>query len=712
MFGVRVAEAVTEGLTAVLAGLLPDPPPAARSCTALRHAITDGLLGTSCDISLRSTRSGWTATGHAGHVLGLPDAEWMLCEAVPDRAGNTTLVFLPLDAGGLTRIEHRPSALDGARFGDVRLDSVKVPDAHVVQLPPGLVRTLRGTVAGTRLRLARLATGLAAEAVEAAIGHVARRPFAGGRLADRQVVRHALVEATAQVRMCEAYLDQAERRARTEDGQHRQGAGEEAAEPGQHPGDAALRVAAYVASVVPQAVEAACQLHGGYGFLEEEWIARAYRSSVFTSVLLGGQEQRDRVACLPVPAAPEAALCHTRIPVLPTNSLAAFRAGARALVRHDIAPRVPDWEANGGVTRDLFRMAGGAGVFGVRVPTREGGLGLDLGHGVAFIRAVGRDAVGGVSTSLSVQTHVAAPLLLRHGTQQQKQRWLRPMLAGEAIAAVAITEPTGGSDLVNATATRAVRTGDGWVLEGEKTFVTNAPIADVLIVLARTEPQGGALGMTFFLVPTDLPGVRVRQLQTVGLRSSRTGRILFTGCRLPDDSVLGRKGMAMAHLAQALPEERLAISAGMLECARRCLEHTATLPAVRASAAASAELAGWEVRLEAAEVFLDAAVACFDGGGDTRLDADLAKTVSARLTQQIVNGCARLTGPAAFYAAGEANCLLPHLRDVRVLSVFGGSCETVKDTAAAEILRGAVVRQGPGCRSSSLQAPSHSPQER
>ncbi|MFD6348665.1 acyl-CoA dehydrogenase family protein [Streptomyces roseolus] len=708
-----MTEAVTEGLTSVLAGLLPDPPPsAAASCTALRHAITDGLLGTDCDISLRSTHSGWTATGHARHVLGVTDAEWMLCEAAPDGADGTALVLLPLDAPGLTRNDHLPSALDGARFGDVYMDAVTVPDAHVVRLPPELVRMLRGALAGTRLHLARLATELAAEAVEAAIGHVARRPFADGRLADRQVVRHALVEATAQVRMCEAYVDQAERRVRTEGRRHRPGPVEEAPEPGQHLRDAALRVAAYVASAVTQAVEAACQFHGGYGFLEEEWIARAYRNSVFTSVLLGGRDHRNRTPGLPVPAAPETASCRARIPVLPTDSPEAFRAGARALVRHDIAPRVPDWEANGGVTRELFEMAGSAGVFGVRVPTQEGGLGLDLGHGVAFIRAVGRDAVGGVSTSLSVQTHVAAPLLLRHGTQQHKQRWLRPLLRGKTIAAVAITEPTGGSDLVNATATTAVRTGDGWVLEGEKTFVTNAPIADVLIVLARTEPRGGALGMTFFLVPTDLPGVRVRQLQTVGLRSSRTGGIVFTGCRLPDDAVLGRRGMAMAHLAQALPEERLAISAGMLACARRCLERTATVPAVGTSATATAELAGWEVRLEAAEAFLDAAVERFDSGADTRLDADLAKTVSARLTQQIVNGCARLTGPEAFFDAGEANSLLPHLRDVRVLSVFGGSCETVKDTAAAEILRGAVVRQGPGRRSSSLQAPSHSPQER
>ncbi|MFD9337409.1 acyl-CoA dehydrogenase family protein [Streptomyces sp. NPDC060028] len=681
--GAQVAEAVAEGLTAVLTGLLPDPPPkAARTCTALQHASSDGLLGTRCDISLRGQPGGWTATGRAEHVLGLPGADRILCEAVRPGGGGTVLVLLPLRGPGVARGEGKPSPLTGARWGCVRLDSVPVPDAHTVQVRPGHEQLLHDAVAGTRLRLARLVTELAADAVAAAIGYVVERPLAGGRVADRQAVRHALVEATAQVRMCDAHLNRVESRAA----------------PSLR--DAALRVAAHVAFAAPRAVETACQLHGGYGFLEEQWIARAYRDSVYTCALLGGQDQLDRATgLLPITAGPEAAAVRrTTAPVRPPDSASAFRAGVRALVRQDIAPHVPDWEANGGVTRQLFAAVGRAGVFGVRVPAREGGLGLGLADGVAFIRAVGRDAVGGVSTSLSVQTHVAVPLLQEHGTQEQKRRWLHPLLKGDLVAAVAITEPGGGSDLVNATATRAVATDEGWLLDGEKTFVTNAPIADFLIVLARTEPRAGALGMTFFLVPTDLPEVRVRRLETVGLRSSHTGRIRFTGCRLPAEAVLGRTGLAMAHLARVLPEERLAISAGMLECARRSVERTAVLPTVRSSAAARGELSGWTVRLEAAEAFLDAAVERFDGdgggGGGVRLDADLAKTVSARLTQLIVNGCARLAGPDAFADESEPGSLLPALRDVRVLSVFGGSCETVRDTAAAEILRGAVVRRG------------------
>ncbi|MFH8394359.1 acyl-CoA dehydrogenase family protein [Streptomyces sp. NPDC018036] len=382
------------------------------------------------------------------------------------------------------------------------------------------------------------------------------------------------------------------------------------------------------------------------------------------------------------------------IPSLRTDSPAAFRASADTLVSCHIAPHLTEWEANGGTTRRLFNVAGRAGVFRVPVPVSDGGLGLGLAHSVAFIRAVSRHAAGGVAASLCVQTHVAMPLLLGAGSDRQKHTWLPPLLNGSAITAVAITEPTGGSDLVNSTATWAVRAEEGWILSGEKTFITNAPIADCLLVLARTDRGAGALGLTFFLVPTDLPGVEVRDLRTAGLRSSRTGHVRLTRCVLPQDAVLGRPGLAMVQLARVLPEERLAISAGVLECARCCVERTAARPAVARSQTARAELARWLVEVEAAEAFLDAAVHRFDQGGGDRLDADLIKTVSARLTQRIVNGCARLTGTDAFVGspAGEGS-LLPALRDVRVLSVFGGSCETVRDSAAAEILRGAATRR-------------------
>ncbi|MFH8394358.1 acyl-CoA dehydrogenase family protein [Streptomyces sp. NPDC018036] len=263
---------------------------------ALRPSTSDGLLGTRCEIGVRKVPGGWLAHGRADHVLGLPDADTILVQAV-DAKGDTVLALLPADAPGLVHGEHRPPPLHGASFGSARLDDVSVPDAAAHQPSGDELQLLYDVVARTRLTLARLATDLAAGAVTAAVDHVARRPFGGAHLMDKQVVRHALVEGTAKVRMCDAYLARADAHTPSKPGPTPERGAPEA----DCLRDAALRAAAYVAYAVPQVVEAACQLHGGYGFLEEEWIARAYRDSVFVPVLLGGLDVLDRATRLPFP---------------------------------------------------------------------------------------------------------------------------------------------------------------------------------------------------------------------------------------------------------------------------------------------------------------------------------------------------------------------------------------------------------------------------
>ncbi|KPI31810.1 Isovaleryl-CoA dehydrogenase [Actinobacteria bacterium OV320] len=398
---------------------------------------------------------------------------------------------------------------------------------------------------------------------------------------------------------------------------------------------------------------------------------------------------------MPSPATPmtDQPLLGPPPPVLDPGSPAAFNESARALADAEITPNLAHWERQGSVSRSLFEAMGRAGVFGIGVAVEHGGLGLDLAHGISFVRAVMREPAAGVCTSLSVLTHLVAPLLARHGTPGQRDRWLRPVLAGRCVASVALTEPGGGSDLVRAVATTARPEPDGWLLQGEKTFITNAPLADVLLVLARTTPGTSALGLTLFLVPADLPGIVITPLATAGLHASPTGRVSFEDCRLPREAVLGRPGLAMVLLAGILPEERLAIAAGALACARWALERTARL--LGASDQAMPELAWWDAEIEAAETFVDAAAERI-GGPQDQLDAALAKTAGARLAQRVVQDCARLSGPGAYRDDEPAPAMLSALRDVRVLSVYGGSCETVRDTAAAELLRGALTpTQGP-----------------
>ena len=209
---------------------------------------------------------------------------------------------------------------------------------------------------------------------------------------------------------------------------------------------------------------------------------------------------------------------------------------------------------------DVFRRAGELGFLGLSVPEEDGGQGGDYWATVVFLEEIAR-ASGSIGMALSVQTDMATPPIRQFGTPEQKERWLKPALRGEVIAAVGITEPDTGSD-VSAIRTRAERDGDGWVLNGQKMYITNGVRADVVTMVVRTSPaeQGNPWGgISLFLVDTSLPGFEVSsKLDKVGMRSSDTALLYLDDVRVPDDALLGVEGEGFAQIMWELQGERLA----------------------------------------------------------------------------------------------------------------------------------------------------------
>ena len=237
-----------------------------------------------------------------------------------------------------------------------------------------------------------------------------------------------------------------------------------------------------------------------------------------------------------------------------------LRASIRAWVDDELVPNVPAWEDAGMFPDDVFRRAGELGFLGLSVPTEDGGQGGDYWATVVFLEEIAR-ASGSIGMALSVQTDMATPPIRQFGTPQQKERWLRPALRGDVIAAVGITEPDTGSD-VAAIRTRAERDGDGWVLNGQKTFITNGVRADVVTMVARTAPADDGnpwSGISLFLVETDLPGFEVSsKLDKVGMRASDTALLYLDDVRVPADALLGVEGEGFAQIMWELQGERLA----------------------------------------------------------------------------------------------------------------------------------------------------------
>ncbi len=257
--------------------------------------------------------------------------------------------------------------------------------------------------------------------------------------------------------------------------------------------------------------------------------------------------------------------------MIPTEEQRLIRDTARAFAEERIVPHAARWEEEAHFPRELFTEMGALGLMGMTVPAQWGGAGADY---VAYAMALEEIARGdgAIAIVMSGQNSVGCMPILEYGTEAQKERWLRPLATGRALCAFALTEPQGGSDAA-ALRTRAVRVEDGWRLEGTKQFITTGRNADVTLVFAVTDPEGGKRGISAFLVPTDSPGYRVARIEKkLGQNASDTCELVFEDLRLPPDALLGREGEGYRIALANLEGGRIGIAAQALGIARAALE--------------------------------------------------------------------------------------------------------------------------------------------
>jgi acyl-CoA dehydrogenase len=254
-----------------------------------------------------------------------------------------------------------------------------------------------------------------------------------------------------------------------------------------------------------------------------------------------------------------------------------LRLTARRFVERELLPHVEDWERAEDFPRELFRTVGTAGYLGLKFDPEVGGSGPDLRAQAVWIEELSRALSGGVAADLGATSDLAAVYLDRAGTAEQRQRFLPPLLTGDRIGALAITEPDAGSD-VAAIGTRAERDGDGWRLSGSKVYITNGAWCDDVVVAAKVAPEDGAPSedphgqLTLFVVRAEDAGFRRRRMPMLGWRTSHTGELTFEDVRLDDDRRLGEVGSGFAHITAAFAWERLAMSLGAVAAAARTLE--------------------------------------------------------------------------------------------------------------------------------------------
>jgi len=362
-----------------------------------------------------------------------------------------------------------------------------------------------------------------------------------------------------------------------------------------------------------------------------------------------------------------------------------FRDALRKFIAREATPHREEWRRAGIVPKAFWRKAGEAGLLCPSVPEADGGPGGDFRHNCIVDEEM---AYSGAAAGFSVHSDIVAPYILAYGSKEQKREWLPRMAAGEAVGAIAMTEPGTGSDL-QAVKTTARRDGNHYVLNGQKTFITNGINADLVIVVAKTDPAAeGAKGISLILVEADRTGFkRGRNLEKIGLKSSDTAELFFEDVRVPITNCVGRENEGFIYLMQQLPQERLVIAVGAAAAAQHAFD--ITVDYVKERHAFGRPVANFQnTRFKLAEMKTELTVGwafvdqCIAKHGEGRLGADegaLAKLWLSEMQGRVVDECLQLHGGYGFIAEYD---IAHHYTDARVQRLYGGTSEIMKELIA------------------------------
>ncbi|MGW1675368.1 acyl-CoA dehydrogenase family protein [Streptomyces sp. NPDC002324] len=367
-----------------------------------------------------------------------------------------------------------------------------------------------------------------------------------------------------------------------------------------------------------------------------------------------------------------------------------FRQTVRSFIKSEVAPYDDEWEQRGIVDRSLFRAAGEAGLLMFSTPEAHGGAGIDDWRFSAIVgEEFGRSGYASAGISLALQNDVVGPYVLDLTNDEQKKRWLPGMTSGELVAAVAMTEPGTGSDLAGI-ATRAVRAGDHYVLNGSKTFISNGQNADLVVVAARTSDDKHR-GLTLLIVERDMPGFeRGRNLDKLGLHGQDTSELHFTDVRVPVANRLGEEGQGFFQLVRNLPQERLSLAVHAVASAEGVLARTMTYVTERRAfgqAIGSFQhsrflLAELHTEVDIARVFTDHCVALHARGELTAVQAAKAKWWCTELQVRVADRCLQLHGG---YGYMREHSVSRAFADARVQTIYGGTTEIMKEIIGRDL---------------------------
>jgi acyl-CoA dehydrogenase len=365
-----------------------------------------------------------------------------------------------------------------------------------------------------------------------------------------------------------------------------------------------------------------------------------------------------------------------------------IRRSVREFVRKEVKPFIDEWEEAGEIPRKVHQKAGETGILGIGYPDELGGTPGDIFFTVAANEEIMRSGSGGFAASLGT-LHIALPPIVRRGGDDQKEKFVRPVIRGERIAALAVTEPGGGSD-VAAIETEAVDNGDHFVVNGSKTFITNGGIADQITCAVRTGGPGHS-GISLLVIESDSPGYSTSApLKKTGWRASNTAEIFFNDCVVPKENLIGEKNAGFYIMMENFQGERLALAVMAYMTARMALEEA--LEYSKKRRAFGKTLAGFQVTRHkladmatlttVAREFALRVAAKMDSGIDQIAEVSMAKNFACSACDRVVYDAVQVFGGYGYMEGFLAERLA---RDSRILSIGGGTTEMMKEIISKSI---------------------------
>jgi len=359
-----------------------------------------------------------------------------------------------------------------------------------------------------------------------------------------------------------------------------------------------------------------------------------------------------------------------------------FRDAVRGFFNRELEPNYDQWEKDGVVPRSFWLKAGEQGLLCPQIPEEYSGPGGDYRYLSVVVEEL--HMAGATGPGFAVHSDICSAYILNQGSEEQKQKWLPKMVSGEAIFAIAMTEPGTGSDL-QGVSTTARLDGDEWVINGSKTFISNGQNADVVIVVAKTDPSLGAKGISLILVESDRDGYRCgRNLEKMGLHAQDTSEIFFDDVRVPKSNLLGEEGRGFVQLMTELPQERLAIAVGCMGLAQRAYDLTVEYTKERMAFGKPIielqntrfKLASLKTELAAGWALTDQCIEHHCRGELDATDAAMAKLWTSEMLGRMADECVQLFGGYGYMMEYPISRVF---LDARIQRIFGGTSEIMRE---------------------------------